>query len=399
MRGIKFYNAIAYVLLLLYAVNFKWYSDYLFIGIIIFGYLTIDKEYYFVTDKTGLAIIFAFSTYFLIMLINGQLVNIRHDFMVFLIMPIFGYLLSNRLRCKEITGCEEELNRVVVGVVLMNGLYGALNYFARLQKFTATTWADRYSVDIWTGLPVAPTNQGANFTLAVSLVFWAILIFRNKKILGISIMTLSVVGLQCGFDTASRTIILIFAIVLSVNIILYIKLENVNKKIKTVFVVLLAVLLLYLAYVYDFANIRTTLLDSNLFQRMDQLEYEGYQEGRFIRWKIIFEQAPMYLMGNMPPIEWHAHNLWLDIYKDAGIFPFTGLFLYTVSVIIDLFKVIKIGSIDTKMKLMLISVVLGLIINFMVEPVLNAIPMIFCEFIIITGYIHVYINRLEEEMI
>lgn len=393
MRQRIMYGVLAYTCLLLYAINFKWLSDYLFLGIIVFGFLDMNREDILLSDKAGLCIIWTFITYFSIMFLNGELNNIKHDMMVFLIMPIFGYHLSNRIRVGNRLDCLKELYYVILGIVFMNSIYGALNYYMRLQHSSVLGWVFRYSYDIWTGQLVAPTNQGANFTLVVSLMFWAIITFKKNRLLSTGIVLLSIVGLTCGFDTASRTILIIFVLMLLINIVIYAKQVNINKKLLITFIVVVLALLLYLAYMSDFAGIRTSLFESNLTQRMDQLEYEGYEEGRFQRWSIVLKQAPRYLMGNMPPKEWHAHNLWLDIYKDAGVLPFVGIALYTIVVLRDIRLVIHAKCFDIPTKLMMVSVVTGLMVNFTVEPVLNAIPMIFCEFIIITGYIHKYLKR------
>lgn len=101
--------------------------------------------------------------------------------------------------------------------------------------------------------------------------------------------------------------------------------------------------LVIILFINDVWSIRTRIMESSFILRLtggtDYDDVDGLlsSNGRFIRYFQILEQAPTHLFGNidlggdvLDGGLGSGHNTWLDIYRVAGIIPFTLFLVWTV---------------------------------------------------------------------
>ena len=89
----------------------------------------------------------------------------------------------------------------------------------------------------------------------------------------------------------------------------------------------------------------------------------------------------------------YAHNLWLDIGYAAGLIPFILFVLITLVFMMDMRKIIK-SRLDLDTKVLIYTVSISLVLNFMVEPIIEGYFNLFLTFFILLGIITAYRTQM-----
>ena len=89
----------------------------------------------------------------------------------------------------------------------------------------------------------------------------------------------------------------------------------------------------------------------------------------------------------------HAHNLWFDCARVAGILPFVLLIIIALKYAFCLFQVIRNNLVDLILRYTFWILSLAILIVFLSEPVLEGIPMVFEFFCFLYGILIYCIRR------
>lgn len=367
-------------LLFLFCLNFMNKSNYIYIGLM----LVFIVWMYIKNIKISLTVEFliltiCFTTYFLIYQIYFS-ISI-HSFITFWIGPILGYFIGY-----HIVNMKGNLDISIVSFTIVWGMFihGMLNIILFLVRGVK----GRLIPDIWLGTDILATLQGTFFTLICSLFFYSLYHVKSKftKIIFLAAMLFSIFST---LQTASRTLLLITGVVFVVNMIIYIYLNTTkfNKILKTTIKILLVVCVIIICYKSNFLKMKEIYEESELYKRINS-EYQTNldEDPRFDMYKTVAREMFNYPMGgNKMPFIGYAHNLWLDTAKTVGIIPFFLLVLYTIMTLLTLIKFIKNKYIQDDKKYLMASLYIGMILNFMVEPILEGVPYMFIMMCIING--------------
>ena len=78
-----------------------------------------------------------------------------------------------------------------------------------------------------------------------------------------------------------------------------------------------------------------------------------------------------------------SHELWLDIYDDAGLVSYVCLMIYTFLSIKTVFRIIRMKDVETPFKVGLIEYQVVMLLQFFIEPIFLGAPLLFAAYIMI----------------
>ena len=90
-------------------------------------------------------------------------------------------------------------------------------------------------------------------------------------------------------------------------------------------------------------------------------------------------------MGGFKNTLFYAHNLIVDAGRMCGVIPMFLLLIYIVLILMKVFRVCKNNNISLESRMLILIFYFSYLVNFMVEPVLEGMPMIFVTFCIVNG--------------
>ena len=96
-----------------------------------------------------------------------------------------------------------------------------------------------------------------------------------------------------------------------------------------------------------------------------------------------------YPLGGLRETSYY-HNLWLDVGRVAGIFPFLCMIVYTIAINWHAIQIIKDKQVSIWFRYLILCVYLGIQINFFVEPILEGLLDFFLIFTVINGMLECY---------
>lgn len=255
----------------------------------------------------------------------------------------------------------------------------------------ALRWAPelgRYWPEFWSGRPLLATQHVFYNLLVVALFFYGLYRWNSHRLLN-SILVLG--GIWClwfSLVTGSRSLVMIFAIVIITNIILYFYLnrhnETARRSLRLFAPCLLAAVIfagaLYLLNaggIYDYLHSQTWNRDGGILHNI-----------RFQAQISALRQIPEYPFGgsrmDLAGLGF-AHNVWLDVANRSGLIPFVLLVAYTFFTLYNLIKLIRTQTTDHDIIYLLVSSYLSLFLYYMIEPALDANIMYWALWALICG--------------
>lgn len=382
-------NAIISSSLFLFAMNFAEKSNTWFLLFLILCLFSlIQKKSIFNPSHEFFLLICAFFSYYITTSII--MLNVSNQFPIgrllqFLIAPILAYFFGYILPQRSTFSCKTMFFSLAFGTFF----HGALNYFYSLNG--GLEEGQRNGLDVWSDEVLSATHQGALFTMCSSLLFYGLFIEKSKK-LKIIIVLSTMIGFLNALNTATRTLVYLTILMFILNIFLYLYFHEFNKKVilKLLFVVIFCCFFVVLLYIGDVFNMKSTIENSSLFSRLTSDYHQEYMESgdpRFTRMVYMLQNMIYYPLGgnHMHEVVSYAHNLWLDAGDDAGIVVALLLFSYSLSTTFTVLKLITKKNVPTEEKYICFSLYTGLMINFMLEPVLQGFQYLFISLCVLNG--------------
>lgn len=376
--------------LFLFSLNFFGKGSIFFIALIANALIiSILKGNKFVLDK-GFVYITLFSISYFLVLQYHRTITIYNIF-IFLIAPIAAYVVGQLVVSQSYASISNNIHTIAIGnflhgflnVVYTTLLYGFSFYFSGLRSFP----------DIWSQEILTATLQGTYYTLPASLLFYSIVIWKENLRFSCMIIVMVFFSLFVSALMGNRTLLFIIGIVFLASLIVYYLLEKRKIKIIRILIaVFVLCLIIYSFYVTNFFSLREMVEDSLLVSRMKYSDSRNDPRLSVYFW--VFNQLFDYPMGGYKMYLGglkYAHNLWLDVIFATGLIPFIFLFLFSLNVSFNIYKLIKLSSLSISFRLLLFGIYLGFMLNFMVEPILEGVPMMFVSFCLISGMLSKFI--------
>ena len=260
------------------------------------------------------------------------------------------------------------------------GIHAFMNYIIN-QGNSRNLLVDFYSGSLRSATCTGPIN-----TLIFSLVIYFFLIEKNRKYKIRGVICL-IVSILYAFRLGTRTQFII--LLMNTLIILLIRAWEKGKILKILKVLLMCVLLvivIYLLYRSNIFNIATFINNSNLGMRYSNEFGTSYSDAtrqeRFVEGVVnIF----LYPWGK--PNQLFYHNLWLDISRVAGIIPFFLMSAYTIIIGKKVINIFFNKKNNIRDRYIILSVFIGFIMNFFVEPAIESMFDIVLWFLMFNGLI------------
>ncbi len=285
----------------------------------------------------------------------------------------------NKMSAQINRGTDERIKLSIIIVSIGTFLHYLLNAIINFSSLLRNTR------DFWTGEVVSATDQALLAVLAMTVFsVWIVGEFSLLRKL-LSLLGLVIV-FAYNFVLAGRTILLLEAIIICVAFFFMQKKMCANARTKNyLFLALLFFVLIFL-FLNNVWGIRDWVLNSNLSSRFDTQEAltDIRLERKFIYLSRIFEFP--FGGGHLREfVGGHAHELYLDVFSDVGIFGYCLIIAIVAASIVTAVKLIRSKDLSSDTRCMLLCAFLGINIVFFLEPILQGEPWLFCVYCFICG--------------
>ncbi len=390
------WEIIANIVLLCFAVSLFNLAGYIFAAMLLVALL---YNVGLIKISTPELTLMGFSLLYFVMYSFHFPVTIE-EIILYLAGPWGAYLIGKQyvLRARS----KNALITLIIILAAGMCLHGLLNWFAMLRSEYMVTYAyKRLSVDFWRNEVVTVTVTGMFFSFATGLAIGALFSKTKAKVKTVAVVTLAAcLGATIFF--ANRTLLVIIAIMLVGYVAATLISTKISAARKTLLLSLmaLALVLLVMAFVFNWFGIADRIMSLKLFQRMS-----GNEGGRLDQWILILKDNAFarYPLGGghiaVTGGENYLHNLWLDIYNRAGVLPFIMIVIFTVQMVVRYLpfrkQMLRCGKAVecTCVTALLVATVL----NCMVEPIIEANPYYFLIVLMFLGAMNGQTRKLETE--
>lgn len=323
--------------------------------------------------------------------------GIRGAVIMLTYIPILMCLLSDYLGAYIGQSKDKEKNflKAIAMLVIGFSIHGLINsylYFAGYNEPGRRFW-----MDVWTKMMTAGTHHTAYFLPVIAMFVPAIIYFKEKKWKAVLIVAIVMIFSYTSLATKSRMPILILALVIFAQILLYIFLEK-EKSIK-IFKdkrtwVVIAILLV--AMMGSFFVVKDTAVVAAFIENLSE---DGgiLNNARFVGQRKALSQLFKHPMGgrqmDLLPLKNYCHNTWLDMANAAGLIPFLAFTAYTVYSLIQLIFLLRKRIVTTELKLIATGIYVVFFLFYTVEPAVDASVHFLTPWIFLNGIIHGYLSK------
>ena len=389
LKKLKINDIFIGLILFLFSMNFINMESRLVLVL----FLSVFLLYKFICIPKKSILLILFSILFYIMSVYYHREFLTYYVLPYLLAPTMGYLVGSTI----INKCSFENLDNMVRYYIFIIVFGRFTHgFMNMIISGGFVDYNRNGMDIWTNSVIAATGQGALMSLCISLLFYMLFVVNRKNNFKMKIILFIAVifAIYNSLVTASRTALIIMIIVFVVNIFctVIMRSQDSKLKIKRIFKISIFVVIAVLLYSNNAFQIKERWENTPLYERIS--DETGYQSGDEYRKESLFktiEEAYKYPFGDGALDT--THNLWFDVLKQVGWFPFILLVTFTVVAIHDVLKIVKNSSILLENKYLILSICCAFLINFFVEPVFKGMPYYFVDFCIFAGMLNIYAKR------
>lgn len=249
---------------------------------------------------------------------------------------------------------------------------------------------ERTLYNAWTGDPIAVTLTGLLSSVIAGYSFYAIFIQKKLWLKAVGITAVVYVFLL-NSQTATRTPFLLLAIVYAFSFLIRWLDLKALKKIPHLFVFFAILALLVVAYQSDWFGMKTAVLSSPVFERV---EAEGFETPRGEIAKYYFENMLKYPWGGNEIYKSYgrmAHNFIQEAHDKYGIFATVALLGLTFNILKNFAKILFLKG-KRKIDYLFVSMLLAIMIQICLEPVFDGYPVIVMCLLMIHGMASAYLS-------
>ncbi|MDC0827347.1 hypothetical protein [Faecalitalea cylindroides] len=298
----------------------------------------------------------------------------------FLITPLlvysFGWTLIELRGGKDV----DFIKRIIFAMLIGFGVHAFLNYISNIG---VTRWL---LTDFFTGSIQAATGSGVLNTMIFSLLAYLLFIEKDKKIKILGLV-LEIVACIYSFQLGGRTQLIILGLVFVIIFFFYLfEKKGFVPTFKTIMRLAILVILVYIVYQLDIFSIKTSIESSNLLLRLEQGGLEAsdqYRINSVLNGLLSLINHPF---GGQETV-FYFHNMWLDVGRVSGVFPFLFLLLYSVLATYHVLMIFLNKNYNITIRYLFLSLYLGIQINFFTEPIMEGAISFFLAFCFLSGLV------------
>ena len=319
-------------------------------------------------------------------IVNG----IQGAFFVVLYIPLILYEMGNYAVCaiKKSDDYNRALRMLIGAFVVGFAVHGILNaymYYAGYVIPGTRQWADFWHKGIVPG-----TQHTAYFLPVFAMAFPAVAYFMKHR--GISCLILAMTAFfgYTSLATKSRMAVLIFALAVCLQVVIYIFAEKgkVKKLVADKRFWIAIVVFMFMAVGAVFV-----VKDSAVVVAFIENMSKGggiLNNVRFEAQRLAVKQLFVYPMGGrlMNLGRTYCHNTWLDMANAAGLIPFFAFALYTVYTAWNVIRLILNRRVNAEMKMTMAGLYFVFFLYMSVEPALDASIHLVAPWIFVNGIIY-----------
>ena len=243
---------------------------------------------------------------------------------------------------------------------------------------------------VWNGEPKKATLMSAylTFNMCIPIVY----LIKQRKIpflLQVLAGFIFLASLLSVFRLGSRTQLVITVLAIVISLFFVVPRQSVKANIKLFFFLVLMV-----ALVLKFVPLN---LDADYFSvlgsRLQDSKNTASAGGRTELWSQALENLLSHPLGWRGPHVRHAHNLWLDVARYAGLIPFFLLLIFTVHSLRNTYKTIRKNPHELLLNTTILIFTLAALLIFFVEPVMEGLFYLFTVYCLFQGIINQYLKN------
>lgn len=395
---LKIKKAMTYLFLFLLSLNFmNWFYKTFLVFTIVF--LLLQRSISF-SRKAALriGILALFSLVYLLVFfrVKGFEISRLVVYVSFSIMFLFGYLFKTRKQSLQVPFW------IITGGL---ALHGCLNFWTNFAMVSNTV--TRWTYDFWTHDEFIMTGQISLFILLAGAFYFSLFRIRLKEhpMAKVCLLLLFVLSFYYYIRTATRTFI--YACLLSLIISVLVKKIMIKETSRKIFKVALRQILfpsiLVMGILFNLFGVRDWILTWPIMQRNSVLS-AIFANDLDERWgqviaalsQLLAKPWGGYTMIFDKNLEF-IHNTWLNIAYRSGVIPSLLFFIYCLTLMSDMMKMIN-RNVDLNSTLLVSGIYIAMMAYFMLEPVCEAVPYIITMFCFINGMILRQNERNEAEI-
>lgn len=384
-------STICMLLLFLFAVDIFDLSGILIAGTICIAFLLYGEQFSF--DK-NVFLLLLFSVSYFICISMFEPISIQ-GIIKYFIAPWGSYLIGYSVLKVDY---RMTVNKFAFIVLAGFFIHGMLNFYSSVKIYGFNLSSNyRLAYDFWQDRDVSVTTAALYYSPMAVYALCSLLHKGGNKLL--ALVTL----IPCLIVTMlyqNRTLIVVLGFLVFVRLIRYMldAAVSTTKKILVMVGLLVVLMGVVVSWAFDVGGMRSFLSGTRLFERFtgeDQSRTDAWISFILDAWKYPFGigDAPYY--GDH---FYYAHNLWLDVYRRAGVIPFVALVCFTVEAIRTGRKFLGMTGIRDKRQIIVFTL-LGIACISGVEPIIEANPYFFYLAIMIIGAMNGRIARREAALL
>lgn len=379
----KWLTRILYVLLFLFSLGFGNYEKYLIVVMLLIYILVVLRssgrlKVYKRSPVVPLTL--WGSIYFAFYVLEGN------DFMTGLFYYFIGPVLFWFVG-RDIASEKDENTNFYLVLAVCSGLliHGILNIFTSITGGYLLYNAE-YIHDYWSGRMVSRTIVGMYMTPFVCVAIPIIVLWDRGVKLVIKFLLLigALIALGLSIYVGNRSLLVIAILVFMFSVVHGMRVSK--NKIRTFISIIMGLFLLVIVLSGFVIDIGGYINNSFLSRRNTNL----LQDGRWVAYSYVFDHFFDFIFGwisssggvSSVGLDW-AHNIWIDIYIYSGIIPALFFTMFSIRSFRNSLRLVRNTNISSSLRLISIIVLIGIFLNWAVEPVLVANPYYFalCCFI------------------
>jgi len=369
-----------YVLIFLFGLGFLDIRGIIVCGALLLAFVCFPRTK---VDITMLSLLFFGAFYTLSLYMHG---NITLDQIIkFLILPAGTYYIGFIIADNE--SVEGTTYRLATVLTLGFFIHSLLNMSSFIEVFGVDfSVPHRKTFEFWKNNEVLSVTV-SNLYSAPMVGYSIGVIFSHKSIVK---RIMAIVALGAVVFTMllyqNRTTIVVIAFLFALTIIFDFAKKGLKSKLLWL-MLLVGVCIAFILF-FDIAGIKTFIWSTTLF---DRIQGDPNSISRFAIWvsflsgdwwKYPFGGKSFELMGGSAN---YVHNLWLDTWWNTGFIPFVFLLTFTIKLISQVISLNRDSKVFSYKNIVVLYLLGGLLINFGVEPVLEANPFVFLVTTFLSG--------------
>lgn len=296
-----------------------------------------------------------------------------------LILPLVAYVIG-WCSVEQISQDSNAAKNSILGITFGFTLHAGMNYFANVG-----TTNRGLLIDFWSGSYWSATGSGFLNTMIFSLLIY-FFILEERKWAKISAMILTLVCALYVLMLGNRTqIVILIAVAIGIGTIYLIERGNWDSVARAFIGCCSIIVTFTVCYYFNWFGLSDLIDNSNLMSRfVEAREMNRSNSARITQLIAGLKNLYQHPFGRQKA-QGYYHNMWLDISRIAGIIPMIFMLIYNGITFRNVVSMFRDKQIDIGTRYVMLSVYMGCLLNFFVEPILEGLVRFFLAFCVING--------------